>query len=140
MKPLAFVRGDDLDRALQREDRQYLAGHLMREQKHLAHVDADTEVGVSDYRHFTPNKPHVHPVATEFGYVLRGSVRVRLLDGSGEENQFDAGDFFVIAPGVPYASKNAPGTRVLFVKAPGGNDKTLVPVDEDTERWLAGWD
>lgn len=134
------IRSEDIEQALVLEYRQYLAGHLSRPQPYLRHVDDDTEVGISHYLGFTADTPHVHPTCTEHGYVLSGAVRVRLLDGSGEEYEFHQGDFFVLRPGIPYASKNAAGTRVLFMKAPGKNDKTLVAVDEDTRRWLSSWD
>ena len=140
MEQLQYIRSGELDAALEQEYRQYLTGRLERPQKYLEHIDNDIEIGVSEYREFTADKPHMHPVCTEHGYVLRGSLRLRLLDGSGEERQFDQGDFFLLRPGVPYATKNAAGTRILFIKAPGTNDKTEVPVDEETRRWLSAWD
>jgi hypothetical protein len=33
----------------------------------------------------------------------------------------------LIEPGIVYAQKSAPGTEILFIKVPPGNDK--VPVD-----------
>lgn len=139
-KNLEFIRRADLDQALAQEYRQYLTGHLSREQKYLKHIDNDTEIGISFYQTFTPDKPHMHPLATEHGYVLQGSLRMRVLDGSNTELQFDAGDFFVLRPNVPYATKNAPNTKILFIKAPGINDKTLVQIDAETEEWLSKWD
>jgi hypothetical protein len=41
-------------------------------------------------------------------------------------------DFYVVEPGAVYAQKSAPGTEILFIKVPPGNDK--VPVEGD---WLA---
>ena len=103
-------------------------------------VDDDIEIGISHYRVFTADKPHMHPVATEHSYVLQGSMKMRVLDGSGEELRFDAGDFFVLRPGVGYATKNAADTKILFIKAPGINDKTEVEIDEETARWLSSWE
>lgn len=140
MKKIGYVKKAALDFALQHEYRQYLSGHLMREQPFLQHVENDVEVGVSQYREFTADRPHVHPTAIEHGYILQGSVKVRLLDGSNEEYQFNEGDFFVIHPGIGYASKNAINTKVLFIKAPAGNDKVLLPVDAETQVWLMAWD
>ncbi len=136
-----LIRKTELDEALSRHYRQYLTGHLERPQLYLKHIDDDIEIGVSLYRTFTADEPHVHPVATEHGLVLSGSVRCRIFhDGFTEELQFDEGDFFVLRPGEAHASKNAAGTKVLFIKSPGINDKTVIPVDPDTERWLESWD
>ncbi len=140
MHKIEYIRNAELTAALAQEYRQYLAGHLSREQPFLKHVDDDIEIGISHYRVFTADKPHMHPVATEHGYVLEGHLRMRLLDGSKEEFQFDAGDFFVLRPGVGYATKNAENTKILFIKSPAGNDKTEVPVDEETMHWLSSWD
>lgn len=140
MSKLEYIRGKALDDALDREYRQYLAGHLERPQEFLKNIEDDIEIGISHYRTFTADKPHVHPVATEHGYVLQGGLRLRLLDGSGEEFDFGPGDFFVVQPGTPYAGKNLPDTRILFIKSPGGNDKQEVAVDEETRAWLSGWD
>ena len=140
MSKIEYIREEELSSALEKEYRQYLAGHLSREQKFLQHVDDDIEVGISHYREFTADKPHMHPVATEHSYVLQGSIKMRLLDGSGEEYRFDQGDFFVLRPGVGYATKNAADTKILFIKSPGVNDKTEVDVDEETRQWLSSWE
>lgn len=137
---MEYISHDDIDGALSQVYRQYLTGHLGQPQPLLRHIDSDIEVGISHYREFTADVPHVHPMAEEHGYVLRGSVRVRILDGSNTEMEFTEGDFFVIRPGEPHASKNAADTVVLFIKAPGVNDKTAVEIDEDTQRWLSSWD
>ena len=137
---MEYLKKERLDKALSRNYRQYLTGHLSRPQPHLEHIEDDIEVGISYYREFTADVPHVHPTATEHAYVLSGSIRCRILDGSGIEVQFDEGDFFLLRPGEAHATKNAPGTKVMFIKAPGINDKTPVEVDEDTRRWLLSWD
>jgi uncharacterized RmlC-like cupin family protein len=67
-------------------------------------------------------------------------MRMKLLDGSENEYEFGAGDFFVVPKGVPCATKNAAETKVLFIKSPGINDKTLVESSEDLSRWLSCWD
>lgn len=139
-KALEWIRGVDLDAALSREYRQYLTGQLQRPQPHLQHIEDDIEVGISHYRTFTADKPHVHPVATEHGYILQGCLRLLLLDGSDTEQEFHAGDFFVLMPGVGYATKSAPDTKILFIKSPGINDKTDAPVTEELARWLSSWD
>ena len=140
MEALEFISREMLEQALRAEYRQYLTGHLQREQPHLKHIDDDLEIGISHYQHFTADKPHVHPVATEHGYVLQGALRVLLLDGSDREYTFTAGDFFVLRPGIGYATKNAADTRILFIKSPGINDKTEVPVTDRVRSWLSSWD
>jgi len=137
---LEIIRGDALEQALGKEYRQYLTGHLQYPQEHLRHIDDDIEIGISHYRAFTADKPHVHPVATEHCYILQGSVKLLVLDGQPVEHCFHAGDFFLLRPGIAYATKNAPETKVLFTKAPVTNDKTLVPVTEELTRWLSAWD
>ena len=136
---MEVIRKNDLDLALGQEYRQYLAGHLSRPQPLLKHIEDDIEVGMSLYTEFTADKPHFHPECTEHGYVLSGAVRVKILD-TAEEEEFREGDFFLIRPNVRYASKNAPGTRVLFIKAPGKNDKMEIVPDEMTKAWLSAWD
>jgi hypothetical protein len=60
------------------------------------------------------------------------SVSTTYLDlTTGEEQVFRRGDFYVIEPGIVYAQKSAPGTEILFIKVPPGNDK--VPVDTTPE-------
>lgn len=137
---MEYIRNEELESAFAHEYRHYLAGHLTREQPFLRHLEDEIEIGISDYQSFTADRPHCHPIATEHGYVLRGSIKIRCFEETGTtEMEFREGDFFLIRPGVCYASKNAPGTRILFIKSPGGNDKRLIQVDSDTEEWLKAW-
>ena len=138
--PIGFLRGEEIDEALNKEYRQYLAGNLTKEQKHLPYIADDIEVGISNYTEFTADKPHMHPVATEHGYILQGALRIKRLDSNQEAEEFRTGDFFVIQKGIPYASKSIAGTKVLFIKSPGINDKTVVDVDDETALWLSAWD
>lgn len=135
-----FIRSTDLEQALAKQYRQYLTGHLQRPQEFLKHIDDDIEIGISHYQEFTADTPHMHPVATEHSYILQGSIRVLLLEDEPREYQFDAGDFFVLRPGIGYATKNAPDTKILFIKAPGTNDKTALPITEELTKWLSSWD
>lgn len=137
---MQIIRKEQLESALSKNYRQYLAGHLKTPQPDLQHIDDDIEVGMSLYESFTADKPHVHPVCTEHGYVIEGAVRILLLDGSNKSYEANQGDFFAIKPGIPYASKNRAGTHVLFIKSPAMNDKTLIDIDENTKNWLASWD
>lgn len=138
--PISFITNEEINDALAKEYRQYLAGNLTREQEHLPYIMDDIEVGISHYEEFTADKPHVHPIATEHGYILQGTLRVKRLDEKKEQYEFHAGDFFVVQKGIPYASKSIAGTKILFIKSPGINDKTLVEIDSETESWLSSWD
>ena len=82
----------------------------------------------------------MHPIATEHGFILSGAVRCLILDGSETEYEFNEGDFFVVRPGQAYATKNAAGTKVLFIKSPGVNDKTAIKINDTTKEWLKSWD
>ena len=46
------------------------------------------------------------------------------------------GGLCVIEPGVAHVCIAHPGTQVLFVKVPGGNDKTVVELDEASLEWV----
>ena len=137
---IAFLDSKSIESALAKEYRQYLTGRLTREQVHLPCITDDIEIGISHYKTFTADKPHAHPVATEHGYVLQGAVRFKQLSGEMNEYEFRTGDFFVVQKGTPYATKNMAGTKVLFIKSPGINDKTLVDIDYETKVWLSSWD
>lgn len=133
---IEYIRGEEIKKALQLEYRQYLAGELMNEQKYLKHIKSDIEIGLSFYSGFTANVPHKHPIATEYGFVLKGMVKILMLDGTNIEKKFKEGDFFIIKRNCGYASKNASNTEVLFIKAPGGNDKVCLEVEKNIKDWL----
>ena len=139
MNSVEYIRKCELNKSLDLEYRQYLTGHLQRKQPNLKHIDDDIEIGISYYKEFTADIPHVHPVATEHGYVLQGCVRM-LVENCDVEYQFNEGDFFVIRPGVGHASKNAPNTKVLFIKSPGINDKKTIDVSDTLKQWLSSWE
>ena len=135
-----YIRQKAISDALRKEYRQYLTGNLLKEQKYLKHIEEELEIGISYYQEFTADIPHNHPKVTEHGLVLKGSIKMKILDGSEQILQFDEGDFFVVPAGVAHATKNDEETKVLFIKSPGGNDKTPVEVDEQTREWLSKWE
>ena len=55
---------------------------------------------------------------------------------TAEGHVFRKGDFYVIQPGVVYAQKSAPGTEILFIKVPPGNDKVSVDTTPEVEAWF----
>lgn len=137
---MEYIRNEELENAFSHEYRHYLTGHLTREQLYLKHFDDDIEIGISDYKYFTADLPHVHPIVTEHGYVLEGKVKIMCFEGTKtEEMEFCKGDFFIIRPGVGHVSKNAPGTRILFIKSPGKNDKKAIDINDETKEWLKSW-
>ena len=59
---------------------------------------------------------------------LQAPVLTTYLDlTTAEEHVFRKGDFYVIEPGVVYAQKSAPGTEILFIKVPPGNERKRIP-------------
>ena len=55
---------------------------------------------------------------------------------TAEEHVFRKGDFYVIEPAVVYAQKSTPGTEILFIKVPPGNDKAPVDTTPEVEAWF----
>lgn len=133
-----IIRKEQIDQAHKLHYRQYLTGHLKHPQE-LPHIDDDIEVGISSYEVFTADTPHVHPKCTEHAYVLEGSLKMRILE-TKEEIHLNQGDFLVLRPNTPYATKNAPHTKILFIKHPAIEDKTLVQIAEETKEWLKSWE
>ena len=50
--------------------------------------------------------------------------------------EYHAGDFFVTFPGTTYVQKAEAGTKMIFVKEPSINDKELIPMDEEAQKWM----
>ena len=133
-----FVEGSDIDRALGSSGRVYLVGHLERPQSWWDHIDElpdPTEVGITRYAELTVDQPHLHERNTDFSYVVRGTFAVRMIE-TGEVRVLGEGGLCVIEPGLAHVCIAHPGTQVLFFKLPGGNDKVLVELDEDSRAWV----
>ena len=79
--------------------------------------------------------PHRHKQAFEFQYMTAGLTAYLDLT-TAEEHVFRKGDFYVIEPGAVYAQKSAPGTEILFIKVPPGNDKVPVDITPEVEAWF----
>jgi mannose-6-phosphate isomerase-like protein (cupin superfamily) len=140
MSNINYFMGDELNALLKRQYRIYMCGDLERPQEIAECIrDEKLEIGTSLYESFTADTPHYHARATEYNFVVRGCVRVFLYD-TKERLEFKEGSLFVLPPGTKYASKSAPGTQVLFIKCPGGNDKTLYDYDDGLRDWLKEWD
>lgn len=131
--PVVFP-ADVLDKSFDGADRIYLSGRLSLPQS-MPHLDQDLEMGMSYYARFTCDKPHLHDCNCEFNYIAEGETH--LLDlASGKVWVLPAGSAFILKPNTPYVTKHTAGTRVVFFKAPGGNDKRIVNVPPEAEEWM----
>ncbi|HKX29147.1 MAG TPA: NUDIX domain-containing protein [Blastocatellia bacterium] len=132
-----FIKLDcgKIESALEQTTRQYLVGRLQRPQI-LTHIDDDkVEIGITSYKMNSSEAPHTHSQAYEYQYMLSGYTAYLDLD-SGEEISFRKGDFYVVTPGTKYAQKSKPGTTILFIKVPPGNDKINIEPDARITEWL----
>jgi len=138
MDNVNIIKKNKLFNALKKKYRLYLTGKLQKPQKELNCIEDNIEIGLSYYKKFTADTPHMHPVATEHAIVLKGQVKLLIVD-TKQEYLLKKGDFFMLKPNVKYASKNKKGTKVFFIKSPGGNDKTVIDIDNFTKNWLNSW-
>lgn len=54
---------------------------------------------------------------------------------TGREYEFKKGDFYCIEKNTIYAQKSKKGTRILFIKVPSINDKTVVDTSDAIKEW-----
>jgi 8-oxo-dGTP diphosphatase len=136
MPKILKIRGQEIEQALRNVTRQYLVGDLQKPQA-LQHVPSSLiEIGITRYENEGKlEPPHRHKQAFEFQYMT-GGLTAYLDLATGEEHVFRKGDFYVIEPGVVYAQKSAPGTEILFIKVPPGNDKVPVDTTPEVEAWF----
>lgn len=133
-KRVFWLKKNEIDQAVNQEYRQYFIGNLGRPQL-LDHLEeGDLEIGTSLYKDAKADAPHQHLRTHEILYILQGTFIVLILE-TMEEYVLSAGDFFVIPPLTPYASKACAGTQTLFIKT-GGNDKAEVQLTEEQHRWI----
>ena len=132
------IYGKEIASALDDSYRVYLCGDLQKPQSFKWIHDENNEVGISFYKMYTVDQPHFHTKATEYNYIICGSTKLLLID-SQKEYLFEAGSIFVLPPMTKYATKHLAGTKVLFFKSPGGNDKNLVEMDSTLKNWLHSW-
>ena len=136
MAKILKISGQEIDQALRNVTRQYLVGDLQKPQA-LQHVpNSLIEIGITRYENEGKlEAPHRHKQAFEFQYMMAGLTAYLDLT-TAEERVFRKGDFYVIEPGVAYAQKSAPGTEILFIKVPPGNDKVPVDTTPEVEVWF----
>ena len=136
MAKILKISGQEIDQAFRNVTRQYLVGDLQKPQA-LQHVPSSLiEIGMTRYENEGKlEPPHRHKQAFEFQYMTAGMTAYLNLT-TAEEHVFRKGDFYVIEPGAVYAQKSAPGTEILFIKVPPGNDKVPVDVTPEVEAWF----
>ena len=136
MPKILKISGQEIDQALRNVTRQYLVADLRKPQA-LQHVPSSLiEIGMTRYENEgKPEPPHRHKQAFEFQYMMAGLTAYLDLT-TAEEHVFRNGDFYVIEPGAVYAQKSAPGTEILFIKVPPGNDKVPVDITPEVEAWF----
>ena len=136
MSNILKISEQEIDRALRNVTRQYLVGNLQKPQG-LQHIPSSlVEISVTRYeKQAAVEPPHTHKQAFEFQYMTAGLTAYLDLS-TAEEHVFRKGDFYVIEPGTVYAQKSAPGTEILFIKVPPGNDKVPVSTTPEVEAWF----
>ena len=136
MPKILKISTEEINQALQNVTRQYLVGDLQKFQR-LHHIpNSLVEIGITRYEaEVKVEAPHRHRQAFEFQYMTSG-LTAYLDMTTGEEHVFRKGDFYAIEPGVVYAQKSAPGTEILFIKIPPGNDKVPVDTTPEVEAWF----
>ena len=134
-----FIKNSDIESGLEAFGRVYLCGNL-KKANGVEHIMTDGyEIGISDYSEYTFEKPHLHAFNREFNYVIKGAIKVFMINEK-KEYLFSQGDLFVINANEPYVSKCIQGTRTIFSKFPGGDDKVLVDMDDNLMNWGKSWD
>ena len=135
---MEFLSGTALEKALATASRVYLCGARKEAQELPGILDDNLEMGINRYEEFTAIPPHYHLSATEYKYVLQGTCKVWVVEEQ-KEYVLEAGSFFVIPPMTRFAWKHVPGTRILFVKNPGSQDRREVEPDETAREWMKAW-
>ncbi len=135
---MEFIRGEYLQKCLNEKYRIYLCGDLKRPQAEKCILDKKNEIGISFYQQFTTDFPHFHTAATEYNYIISGKSKILLLDEQ-KEVILETGSLFVFSPMTKYITKHQAGTKILFFKSPGGNDKQLIDMTEELKVWGQSW-
>lgn len=128
------ISDESIRQALTQTTRQYLAGDLKKPQTVPHFQEGTVEVGITSYDTPESEAPHYHTQAVEYMYLMHGMTQYIDLK-TDEEYTFYAGDFFQITPGTVYAQRSRPGTELLFIKTPPGNDKVEVEEPDAVFTW-----
>ena len=133
------VDGILVRQALSEKNRVYLCGNLSYADSFNPVINDGLEIGISHYDSFTAEKAHFHKWNTEYNIVKKGTVKVYVFEEK-KEYVLNEDDMYVIEPGMTYITKAQPGTEVMFVKSPGGNDKELISLTDEIISWGKDWD
>ena len=133
------IRNEVIESGTAQCGRVYLCGDLQYNNGIEYIQTSGYEIGITAYPKYTFEKAHLHTFNKEYNYVLEGQLKVFLLSEE-QEYLFKKGDLFVIDTNEPYVSKATAGTKTLFSKVPGGNDKVLVTMSEPLLSWGQSWD
>ncbi|EMR05530.1 hypothetical protein C772_02502 [Bhargavaea cecembensis DSE10] len=135
MSGIRRISKQKIDSVLQKNERQYLVGNLKTPQV-LQHIhDENVEVGLSYYKQFTADKPHIHREVTEYQMILEGYSEILNLI-TNKVTKLNAGDFYIVEKETPYAQKSAANTKILFFKHPSVNDKKVIEASNELKEWL----
>ncbi|MCT9852031.1 cupin domain-containing protein [Priestia megaterium] len=136
-KQICSISNEKIQHSLENNTRQYLVGKLSLPQV-LNHIEDDKlEIGITSYADFHSESPHYHTQAYEYQYIVKGSTEYMDVE-TGQEYTFHQGDFYVTPPGIKYAQRSQPGTEILFIKTPPGNDKQIIEATNEVKEWLKG--
>lgn len=133
-----IIRNHEVSNALKNQKRVYLCGDLKKENPIPYVKNKEYEIGISYYEKFTAELPHLHSFNSEYNYVIEGELKIVLIN---EHKEFilSKGDLFVINVNEPYVTKAKRGTKVIFSKYPGGNDKKLVEISPSIKKWMKSY-
>lgn len=135
MGKIVKIENETIKKSLENTTRQYFAGNLSKPQEIEFVRDERLEIGISSYPDYKHEPTHVHSVATEYQYMISGWTEYMDVE-TGEISEFRKGDFYAILPGTAYAQRVKAGTNILFIKTPSINDKQLVDISPEQEKWL----
>jgi len=136
-KKICSISKEQIQHSLENNTRQYLVGKLSLPQV-LNHIEDDKlEIGITSYTDFHSESPHYHTQAYEYQYIVKGITEYMDVE-TGQEYTFHQGDFYVTPPGIKYAQRSQPGTEILFIKTPPGNDKQIIETTDKVKEWLKG--
>ena len=136
---MEIIRNKEIENGTAQFGRVYLCGDLQYSDGVDAIKTTGYEIGITDYPEYTFEKAHLHSFNKEFNYVLEGRIKVLLLKEK-KEFIFEKGDLFVIGTNEPSVAKIEAGSKTIFSKVPGGNDKVLIAMEEPVLRWGKAWD
>jgi 8-oxo-dGTP diphosphatase len=128
------ISNEQLVNTFKSTSRQYLVGNLKLPQiiEHLH--DENIEIGITEYKEFKYEMPHYHTKATEYQYMLEGMTEYIDVD-TNEKVVYRKGDFYAIHPYTKYAQRSKAGTKIIFIKSPGLNDKVSIDETDETLKW-----